>query len=311
VQIKEVLPRAFQAVPTPSVLSLASLHLAKLQPVSLWLGMSPAFCQFVSPGWFCGLFGSFLLALSFAPSPSNGGKRSGHFRRTHDVIGPFLVGVFAACIGCLLPVMMAGRQLQRAQAAVDEGKFEESLGHLNLAQAWVPVLAYHTDVLFQRGYLEGKLGIKSPTTELFSAIRQEIEGFKTRASTFYMELLSPEIPKEVRDEAFRGALRLAIKDFNTGLVDRAAARLAQLIVIDPTSVKTSYALQLADLRNLRKPQLEREVAKFEAVYHCFQSREKNPLLAMAHRRLADLEFECRDVSKVGEEMRAAVTPHDL
>jgi hypothetical protein len=311
VQIKEVLPRAFQAVPTPSVLSLASLHLAKLQPVSLWLGMSPAFCQFVSRGWFCGLFGSFLLALSFAPSPSNGGKRSGHFRRTHDVIGPFLVGVFAACIGCLLPVMMAGRQLERAQAAVDEGKFEESLGHLNLAQAWVPVLAYHTDVLFQRGYLEGKLGIKSPTTELFSAIRQEIEGFKTRASTFYMELLSPEIPKEVRDEAFRGALRLAIKDFNTGLVDRAAARLAQLIVIDPTSVKTSYALQLADLRNLRKPQLEREVAKFEAVYHCFQSREKNPLLAMAHRRLADLEFECRDVSKVGEEMRAAVTPHDL
>jgi hypothetical protein len=311
VQIKEVLPRAFQAVPTPSVLSLADLHLGKLQHASLWLGMSPAFCQFVSRGWFCGLFGSFLLALSFSPLPSDGEMRSGNLRRAYNIIGPFLVGGLAACVPCLLPIMMAGRQLQRAQAAVDEGKFEESLRHLDLAQAWVPVLAYHTDVLFQRGYLERKLGIKCPTTELFSAIREEVEGFKTRASARYMELLASEIPNEVRDEAYRGALRLAIKDFNTGLVDRAAARLAQLAVIDPTSVKTCYALQLADLRNFRKNQLESEVAKFEAVCNCFENREKNALLAMAHRRLADLEFECRDVSKLGDEMRAAVTPHDL
>jgi hypothetical protein len=311
VQIKEVLPRAFQAIPTPSVLSVSDLHLGKLQHASLWLGMSPAFCQFVCRGWFCGLFGSFFLALSFAPLQSVGEMRSGYSRRAYNIIGPFFVGAFAACVVCLFPIMMAGRQLQRAQVAVDEGKFDDSLGHLDLAQAWVPVLAYHTDVLFQRGYLERKLGIKSPTTVLFSAIREEIEGFRTRASARYMELLASEIPKEVRSEAYRSALRLAIKDFNTGLVDRAADRLAQLAVIDPSSVKTCYALQLADLRNSRKRQLESDVAKFEALYRCFQSREKNPLLAMAHRRLADLEFECRDISKLGDEMRAAVTPHDL
>jgi hypothetical protein len=311
VQIKEVLPRGFQAVPTPSILSPLGLHLAKLQHASLWLGMSPAFCQFVSRGWFCGLLGSFLLALSFAPLRSIGETNSGDSRRAYKMIGPFLLAAFAACVVCLAPIMMAGRQLQRAQAAIDEGKYDESLRHLDLAQAWVPVLAYHTDVLFQRGYLERKLGIRSPTTVLFSAMREEIEGFTTRASSHYMELLASDVPKDVKGEAYRSALRLAIKDFNTGLVDRAADRLTQLAAIDPSSVKTCYALQLADLRNFRKRQLESDVAKFEALYGCFQSREKNPLLAMAHRRLADLEFECRDVSKLNDEMRSAVTPHDL
>jgi tetratricopeptide (TPR) repeat protein len=311
VLIKEVLPRAFQALPTPSILAVSDLHLAKLQRISTWLGMSPAFCQFVSSGWFCGLFGSFLLALSFAPLQSNENVRSNDFRRAYHIVGSFVVAAVAVCVACLLPIMMAGRQLAKAQTAVNEGKFAESLQHLDLAQVWVPVLAYHTDVLYQRGWLERKLGIKSPVTQLYSAIREEIEGFTTRAAENYAELLDPENPREVRDEAYRCTLRLAIKDYNSGLVDRAAFRFSQLTAIDPTSVKACYALQLADLRKVRKQQLESDVAKFEAIYNCFQSREKHPLLAMAHRRLADLEFECRDISKLGDEMRAAVKPHDL
>jgi hypothetical protein len=311
VQMKEVLPRGFQTIPTPSVFSVSDLHLAKLVPISIWLGLSPAFCQFVSGGWFCSLFGGFLFALSFSPLQGQETGRSGSPRQVYNMVGAFLLSTAAVCVVCLVPIMMAGRQLRKAQAAVDEGKFPESLEHLDRAVAWVPVIAYHTDVLFQRGYLERKLGIKSPRTELFTAIREEIEGFDTRASEHYSQLLDSGIPKEVRGEAYRSALRLAIKAFNTGLIDRSAAQLTQLATIDPTSTKVSYALQFADLRLFRKRQLETEVAKFETVYGCFQSREKNPLFAMAHRRLADLEFECRDLGKLGDEMRAAVTSHDF
>jgi hypothetical protein len=311
VQIKEILPRTFRVLPTPSLRSVFDLHLAKLQQAFIWLGMSPAFCQFVSRGWFCGLFGSFLLVLSFLPLGAHESIRSSRFCRAYPAVALFLLGVFVTCGACLAPIMMAARQLERAEAAVDEGKYADSLRHLDIAQVWVPVLAYHTDVLLQRGYLERKLGIKSPTTELYSSVREEIEGFPARASASYIELLDPQMPKEVRDEAYRGALRLAIKDFNTGLVDRAADRLARLAAIDPTSAKTCYALQLADFRCFRKEQMESDVARFEAICNCFQSREKNPLLAMAHRRLADLEFNCRDLRKLGDEMRSAVTPNDL
>ncbi len=104
------------------------------------------------------------------------------------------------------------------------------------------------------------------------------------------------------------ALRLAIKDFNSGLIGRAAAVLEHLTAIDPSSVKADYAMQLVHLREFRKTQLEQDVAKFETIYECFESPEKSPLVAAAHRRLADLEFDYHDLPKIGDEMRAAVTP---
>ena len=67
-------------------------------------------------------------------------------------------------------------------------------------------------------------------------------------------------------------------------------------------------MQLAHLREFRKTQLEQDVAKFETIYECFESPEKSPLVAAAHRRLADLEFDYHDLTKLGDEMRAAVTP---
>ena len=112
----------------------------------------------------------------------------------------------------------------------------------------------------------------------------------------------------MREEAFRGALRLALRDFNSGLIDRAASRLEELTKIDPTCVKAYYTLQLADLRAAQKERLERDTAKFEALYNCFQSLEKSSLIASSHRRVAELEFDYGDLDKLGEEMRAAITP---
>jgi hypothetical protein len=308
VGVKEIIPRAFEAFPTPLVNSFSDLHLARLEEILMWLGLSPAFCQFVYRGWFCGIFGSFLLAVSFMQM--KGAERARRWNRSlrYCVIPLFLFGTFLLGAVCVLPVVMAGRELAKAQIAVVEGRFNESLHHLGLAQALVPVLAYHTDLIYQRGWLERKLGFNSPAAKLLSAIREEEEGFNARAVQHYIELLGPEMAGPIRDEAFRGTLRLTIKDFNAGLVDRAGFRLAQLMAIDPTCLKANYALQLVDLRTLREERLKRDVARFEAVYDCFQSLEKRVVLASAHRRLASLEFDSGDIGKLGDEMRAAIKP---
>jgi hypothetical protein len=308
VQINEALPRSFQAMPTPSVLSLADLHLTKLQHIFIWLGLSPGFCQFVTWGWFSGVIGSLLLVICFMPLKGNQRSNPGDRRSLYRLVGVFVFTGFAVCLVGLLPIMMAAQELTRAENSANHGNYSESIRHLDIAEKWVPVLSYHTDLLYQRGWLEEKVGLQSPVRQVYSAIREEEEGFADRAAQEYAALLNPEIPKAVRDEAYRGALRLAIKDFNTGLVGRAAAVLEHLTAIDPSSVKADYAMQLADLREFRKTQLEQDVAKFETIYECFESPEKSPLVAAAHRRLADLEFDYHDLTKLGDEMRAAVTP---
>ena len=308
VQVNEALPRSFQAMPTPSILSLTDLHLTKLQHMFIWLGLSPGFCQFVTWGWFSGVIGSLLLVICFMPLKGNQRSSPGDRRSLYRLVGVFVFTGFAVCLAGLLPIMMAAQELTRAESSANNGKYSESIRHLDLAEKWVPVLSYHTDLLYQRGWLEEKVGLQSPVRQVYSAIREEEEGFADRAAQEYAVLLNPEIPKAVRDEAYRGALRLAIKDFNSGLIGRAAAVLEHLTAIDPSSVKADYAMQLVHLREFRKTQLEQDVAKFETIYECFESPEKSPLVAAAHRRLADLEFDYHDVTKLGDEMRAAVTP---
>jgi hypothetical protein len=308
VDVKEVLPRSFSALPAPSIYSFSDLRLAKLEEVTDWLGLSQAFCQFIRRGWFCGIFGSFLLAVSFLRTGDPGDTPCPNRRRGHS-IRPFAVsGALLLCGFCLVPVVIAGRELAWAQAATLDGKFSQALQHVNAAEAWMPVFAYNSDLIRQRGWLEMKLGFISSAAQVSSAIREEAEGFNLRAAQHYAGLLDRQEPGPVRSEAFRGALRLALKDFNSGLVDRAAYRLKQLVEIDPTCLKAYYALQLADLRSCQKDLLERDTAKFEAVYNSFQSLEKSSLIASAHRRVAELDFDYRDISRLGDEMRAAIKP---
>lgn len=308
VNVTEVLPRAFEVLPTPVVNSFSDLRLARLEEILMWLGVSPAFCQFVYRGWFCGIFGSFLLAVSFVRIERHDRACLGNIRLSRSALPIFVCSTFLLCAVCLAPVVMAARELTKARTAAVEGRLGESLHHLDLVQAWVPALAYNTDVVYQRGWLEKKLRFKSAAAQLVSAIREEEEGFGSRAAQHYTDSLEREEEGPVRAEAFRGALRLAFKDFNAGLIDRAADRLAQLQAIDPTCVKANYALQLAYLRTFRKDELEREVAKFEALYSSFQSLEKSGLIASAHRRTAELDFDFRDIGKLGDEMRAAIKP---
>ena len=308
VQVKEIFPRAFEVFPTPLISSITDLRLTKLEEMLMWLGLAPAFCEFARWGWFCSLFGSFLLLISFLRTKAS--ERAGQQDAgvAYGVVPPLVFSSLAIFVLCLWPVVMAGLELQKTQTAAAEGKFAESLHHLDQAQAWVPTIAYHTDILYQRGWLEGKLGIQSSATQLLAAIREEEEGFYSRAAQHYAELLNPATGKPTRDEAFRGALRLAIKDLNTGLIDRASSRLEQLMAIDSTSLKTNYALQLVDLRTRQKTHLERDVARFEAVYKSLQDIDKGVVIASAHRRLADLEFDFRDTTKLDDEMRSAIKP---
>ena len=308
VGVKEVLPRSFTAMPTPILNSFSDLHLAKLEDCVSWLGLSQSFCVFARRGWFCGIFGAFLLAVSFgrpngSVPASAGGPRKYPFIR--------LFALFGACflyLLCLCPVVIAGHELAKAQSATLEGNFRRALEDLDLAEVWLPVFAYETDLIYQRGWLERKLGFNSPFVQVFSAIREEEESFDTRAAQHYSELLETQNPGPVRSEAYRGALRLALKDFNSGAINRAAVSLKKLSEIDPSCIKAYYALGLADLQKLQKEQLESDTAKFEAVYRCFQTLEKSSLIASAHRRVAELEFDYRDIPRLGTEMRAAIKP---
>ncbi len=258
VGVKDLLPRAFVALPTP-VSSFSEVRFARLPQLAMWLGFSPAFYEFARAGWFCGIFGSSLLIASCVRVKVREGRRHQDLSLAYRMPLFFIPGASLLWALCLLPVVMAGRELENAHTAVLEGNYRESLRHLNGAEAWMPVLAYHTDAVYQRGWL-----------------------------------------------AFRGALRKAINDFNAGLLDRAALRLTQLLEIDPTSLKANYALQLADLRSFRKDRLECEIARFIAVYRCFQSLEKGVVIAAARHRLAELDFDSKDLTKLGDEMRASV-----
>ena len=72
---------------------------------------------------------------------------------------------------------MAGREMARAKSSPAGGKIALALHHLDIAQAWVPVFAYHSDLIYQRGWLDRNLGLNSPEVEVYAAIREEIEGF--------------------------------------------------------------------------------------------------------------------------------------
>lgn len=303
VQIKEVSPRAFEVFPTPLFNSFSDFNLSRLEEILTWVGFSPAFCQFAYWGWYCVIFGSCLL-ISLYIREDNG---DGNARLAIGLIPGFMLAALLVWIGCLTPIVVAGARLMKAQAAAANGRFSESLRDLDTAEAWLPALAYGSGMLYQRGYLAARLGLDSPERMLLAAMTNDEGGFDDRASTLYLDLLDSN-SDPVKKEAFRGALRLALKDFNSGHVDRAGNTLHRLFAVDPTSIKVIYALQMVDLRDHLKSQLEADVSRFEVVYKTFQSHEKGAIVASAHRRLADLEFDFGDKERLTEEMSAATKP---
>ena len=306
VLVTEVLPRSFQAVPTVQFDSPFDLHLANLPQMVMWLGYTAGFCQFVGRGWFCFLFGALFFVVSFVRQSET------DMRRALKLASTLLPGFgLAACLlwGIfLLPVLLAGWELTKSERAADHGRYDQARQWLHQATAWLPIFAYNTDIIYQEGWFDQKLGISSPAAKLVTAMREEEEGYTARAVGHYTELLTPENPGPVRDEAYRGALRRALTDLNAGLDEAASASLTRLLMIDPSCVKANYALQLADLRRERKEALQEHVAEFEAMYNSFQSLEKSALLAAAHRRLAELDFDDHDVARIGDDLRAAIKP---
>ncbi|MBV8098049.1 MAG: hypothetical protein JOZ31_02715 [Verrucomicrobia bacterium] len=305
VAITDVMPRAFAVVPVPDFTSALDLHLSHLLEITMWVGYTAGFCQFAGQGWFCGLFGAILLFASFSrplrvfTEPS---KMS-----TWRLLGvAFVGGIVLEALWLGLP-LMAGTEINRAQRDASLGQFEAAKQHLERAFVLVPSLRFGTDIQFEEGWLDQRTGhSESVQSHLVNAIEEEEEHLSARAWEHYRQLLDPKTPKPVRAEAFRGALRLALRDLNSGSEDKAVVRLGALLAEDPSCIKANYALQLADLRLHRKAELERDVAQFEAVYKTFESLEKIAPIAAAHRRLAELDFETNDAVDLGNQMRAAV-----
>ncbi len=307
VLVTEVLPRSFQAIPTMQFKSLFDLHLSDLPAIVMLVGYTPAFCQFVSRGWWCVLFGALFFAVSFGRTLDLTEPRA-MLKLWSTILPGFALSAVLLWGIFLLPVLIAGLELSKSEETADLGRYAEARRWLNRATTFVPILAYNTDIVFQEGYFDQKLGVDSAASKLVTAIRDEEEGFIDSAAGRYADLLDPSNPEPVRDEAFRGGLRRALTDLNAGLADKASAALTRLLTIDPSSIKVNYALQLADLRRQRKDALEQHVADFEAIYSSFQSLEKDALLAAAHRRLAELDFDDHDIAHIGDDLRAAIKP---
>lgn len=304
VSITDVMPRSFQVLPAPEFTNLLDLHLTQLPEISLWLGYTSGFCQFVKRGWFCGLFGAILLFASFSRSVRIDLGPTKVLAWRFFVIA--LIGGTALEGFWLAFPFAAGIELHRARLDAGQGGFEGARIHLDRAFGLLPSLHSGTDILFEEGWLDRRIGqTTSTTSRLVQAVEEEEEHLSARAWTHYEQLMQTENPGEVRAEAFRGALRLALRDLNSGLEERAAARLNELSALDPSCIKANYALQLADLRLHRKAALERDVLQFETVYKTFQSLEKIAPIASAHKRLAELDFETNDAADVGEQLRAA------
>src|SRR5580700_8287425 len=46
VDVADVIPASFSALPVPDLTSFSDVHLSKLDKVLMWLGLAPGFCQF-------------------------------------------------------------------------------------------------------------------------------------------------------------------------------------------------------------------------------------------------------------------------
>ena len=303
VAITDVIPRSFAVMPVPEFTNVLDLHVTQLPQITMWLGYTPGFCQFAGRGWFCGLFGAILLFVSFSrpaklfPGPSN--MPSWRFLGVALIGGTILEGFWLA-----LP-LAAGVELHLAHRDASQGEFEAARKHLGRAFVILPSLRCCTDLLFEEGWLDQKTGRSaSVESQLVAAIQEEEEHLSARAWTHYLQLLKGRNPEEIRAEAYRGALRVALRDFNSGLEQKGAACLTELLALDPTCIKVNYALQLADLRLHRKTELEQHVAQFETVYNTFESLEKIAPIATAHKRLAELDFDTNDTADLDDQLRA-------
>ena len=53
-------------MPVPELSTPLDMHITQLPEITMWVGYTDGFCQFAGRGWFCGLFGSILLFVSFS-----------------------------------------------------------------------------------------------------------------------------------------------------------------------------------------------------------------------------------------------------
>jgi hypothetical protein len=304
VAITDVIPRAFAIMPVPEFTTALDIHVSQLPEITMWVGYTDGFCEFAGRGWFCGLFGAILLFASFSRPiriiPSSSKMPAWRF-----LGGALIAGIVLEGLWLVLP-LLAGMEIHQARRDAALGEFEAAKSRLNRAFVLLPALHFSTDILFQEGWLDQRTGhADSEECRLVKAIEEEEEHLSGRAWEHYQQLIGSADSEGVRAEAYRGALRLALQDLNSGSEDKAAARLAELLALDRSCIKANYALQLADLRLHRKAELEQDVAQFEIVYGTFESLAKIAPIATAHKRLAELDFESNDAADLGDQLRAA------
>jgi hypothetical protein len=254
-----------------------------------WFGYSDAFCEFASKGWGLALLGSFLVFLAACGA----GDPLDHEALKAGVrIGGIVLAVGAA--PSLLVAALAGAQVDRARAAVEDGRPALALARLDTATQLLPLLRESSDIALERGFLHSRLGQPTSEARFYRAKVRQSEGLLDEAEGTFGSLLVSEPDGPIRREAARGLLRRGIRKLNAGEVASAIPSLEAVMNADAANVKANYVLQLAYLRAARFDSLRSLSRTMRRTYLFFGSDLRVAILASAQENVAYAAYQEND-----------------
>jgi len=235
------LPRQIAVAPLPTW-SAWDVGLNKIEDLLIWVGFSNVFCQFVRPGWFFALLGSFILAVVTVISSGRLKLRQAGYAICYLSL-IIVIGVAVALSG---PFRVKSH-LHDASTAMSDGDNQRALTQLQTCSELFPVLTQDTYYIAQRALIEHRLALGSDYARLFHASRDETIGRYDRSFAMWKSLCDSN-DEAIQREALRAVLRFAIQDYNSQRISLARKRLEFVLHRQPGNVKAIYLMQILGIR---------------------------------------------------------------
>ena len=284
-------PRVLRALPLLDK-SFTDIGLADVADVFQWLGMTPAFTEFVSRGWFLTLAGALIALCGSLARPGESGLID------LSILNRLVFYGGVQVIVALGVVAASGTCLRQAREALDQGKYVEADTCLLRAQQVLPIHSFDSDIVLQRGLCQHAAGLDTPNATLYVASRLERGGFRHRANALFEKLARMDV-RSSRDycqfEAHRALLRQAINGLNSGNVVKAAQTLDYLRAVYPANLKVLYTRQLAAIRLYETETLKSLHRDLLGIYDYLQSPNKRAVIAASHEHLLQAAILSNDV----------------
>ena len=275
-----------------------------LSKYASWLGYSEANIIFLNKGWFFALIGTSFIGLSMI-------RRTGDFN-TEYLRSFFSTGMIATgCFGflALIPTFIAAHNIGRAASSLDDHKYQKAYEYLDKAMSVMPVLKEESTVIIQKcliAHLMEKSGFES---KYYKALIMERDGFKSMAEEHYIEIIgSAEASPQIRREANRSLMRLAVHRTNSQQFEDAYKLLRRVMLKEPYSLKANYVLQFICLQTGRFAEVSKLDNMLSATYSGVRVLNKKAILASS-RQISMLAYYLQgDTSRAHEYKRKSIKP---